>query len=161
MTVPSPPTQIRQLGPFDLDLLAAMHARCFAAAWDQPWSAASFAEILAMPGAGGYLISDGEQPLGFAITRSVIDEMEVLLIATDPDRRQRGLGGTLLDTVLEAASRTGVRTVFLEYAAANLAAGHLYASRGFAKVGERRGYYHGPGGEVADALILRLDTKST
>lgn len=149
--------RIRALGSFDLHLLAALHERCFTAPWDQAWSATSFAEILAMPGAAGWLISDGEQPLGFALVRSVLDEMEIILIAIDPDQRQRGLGGRLLDTVLVAAREIGVASVFLEQASPNLAARHLYVSRGFAEVGRRRDYYHGRAGDVADALILRLD----
>jgi ribosomal-protein-alanine N-acetyltransferase len=110
-----------------------------------------------MPGAAGWLISDGEQPLGFALVRGVLDEMEIILIAIDPDHRQRGLGGRLLDSVLAAARETGVASVFLEQASPNLAARHLYVSRGFAEVGRRRDYYHGRAGDVADALILRLD----
>lgn len=148
---------VRPLGPFDLNLLAAMHAACFTAAWDQPWSAVSFAEVLAMPGASGWLIGDGAQPAGFILVRSVLDEMEVILIAIDPAQRQRGLAGILLDTALAAAGEAGVKSVFLEQAAPNSAARALYASRHFRAVGERRGYYHGTSGEVADAVILRLD----
>jgi ribosomal-protein-alanine N-acetyltransferase len=160
MTVPVTPPLIRSLGPFDLHLLAALHERCFTAPWDQLWSATSFAEILAMPGAAGWLISDENQPLGFAVVRCVVDEMEIILIAIDPDHRRRGLAGTLLDGVLETAGQNGIKTVFLEQAAPNLAARQLYASRGFTEVGQRRRYYHGPAGDVADAVILRRDLQA-
>lgn len=164
-TGPNPATRlsdprIRTLGSFDLQLLAALHQRCFSAPWDQAWSATSFAEILAMPGAGGWLISDGEQPLGFALVRCVLDEMEIILIAIDPARRRCGLGGRLLDAVLTAAREMGIASVFLEQASPNLAARHLYVSRGFVEVGRRRDYYHGRSGDVADALVLRLDLVS-
>ena len=158
---------IRALGAFDTPLLAALHARCFTAAWDQDWPAASFAEILAMPGAGGWLIStaDGpqaeepheEQPGGFILTRQVLDEMEIILIGIDPAHRRRGIAGRLLDFTLSAANRSGVKTVFLEQAAPNMAAQALYASRGFRPVGRRPGYYRNREGEAVDAVVLRRD----
>ncbi|HVJ34347.1 MAG TPA: GNAT family N-acetyltransferase [Terriglobia bacterium] len=150
-------TAIRPLGPFDLQLLEALHARCFTAPWDQPWTAASFAEILAMPGAGGWLISEGDQPAGFVLLRNVVDEMEIILIASDPARRRQGFAGRLLDHALAMARRAGAQTVFLEQAAPNLPAQQLYASRGFRQVGRRRGYYRGRDGVSIDAVILRRD----
>lgn len=153
----SPPSSLRPLGAFDLQLLAALHERCFTAPWDQDWPAASFGEILAMPGAGGWLISDGDRPQGFVLTRQVLDELEIILIGIDPAFRRRGLAGRLLDAALSAAGRAGVRTVFLEQAAPNAAAQALYASRGFQPVGRRAGYYRGRDGAVVDAVVLRCD----
>ncbi|HVJ42867.1 MAG TPA: GNAT family N-acetyltransferase [Dongiaceae bacterium] len=150
-------TAIRALGPFDLQLLAALHERSFTAPWDQAWPAASFAEILAMPGAGGWLISAGDQPAGFILLRKVVDEMEIILIASDPAWRRQGLAGRLLDHVLAEARQAGVKTAFLEQAAPNLAAQQLYAGRGFHPVGRRRGYYRGRDGVPVDAVILRRD----
>lgn len=157
MPPPGAAPSIRQLGAFDLQLLAALHARCFTAPWDQDWSATSFGEILAMPGAGGWLITDGNQPQGFILTRQVLDEMEIILVGIDPAYRRRGLAGRLLDAVLSAAGRSGVRTIFLEQAAPNQAAQGLYASRGFQPVGRRAGYYRGRDGAVIDAVVLRRD----
>jgi ribosomal-protein-alanine N-acetyltransferase len=148
---------IRRLGVFDLPLLAALHARCFTAAWDQDWPATSFAEILAMPGAGGWLISDGKDPQGFILTRQVLDEMEIILIGIDPVYRRHGIAGRLLDFTLNEASRTGVKTVFLEQAAPNAAAQGLYLGRGFQPVGRRAGYYRNREGAAVDAVILRRD----
>lgn len=148
---------IRSLGAFDLPLLAALHARCFTAAWDQDWPAASFAEILAMPGAGGWLISDGEEPQGFILTRQVLDEMEIILIGIDPVYRRRGIAGRLLDFMLNEASRAGVKTIFLEQAAPNEAAQALYLGRGFQPVGRRNGYYRNRAGAPVDAVVMRRD----
>ncbi|MEO6300927.1 MAG: 30S ribosomal protein S18 alanine N-acetyltransferase, partial [Paracoccaceae bacterium] len=36
----------------------------------------------------------------------------------------------------------------------NLAAQGLYVKAGFAGTGRRRGYYHGPDGRAADALVM-------
>jgi ribosomal-protein-alanine N-acetyltransferase len=148
---------IRPLGAFDLHVLAALHERCFTAAWDQDWSATSFAETLAMPGAGGWLIHDGDMPRGFIVTRQVLDEMEIILIGVDPDHRRHGLAGRLLDVALSEAHRSGVRKVFLEQAAPNAAAQALYIGRGFQPVGRRGGYYRGRDGAAVDAVVLRRE----
>lgn len=153
--------KMRSLGSFDLEILAELHRLCFTAPWDQSWSTGSFAEILAMPGAAGWLISDQDaaalhQPRGFILVRSVLDEMEIILVGTDPQYRQRGLGGRLVDQAIDFARQTGIKHVFLEHAAPNLAARALYRSRGFAEIGSRPGYYRGPAGESIDARVLRL-----
>jgi [ribosomal protein S18]-alanine N-acetyltransferase len=168
---------LRPVGPFDLPLLAELHAACFTADWDQAWSADSFAEILAMPGAAGLLLSAAtdhqnsgqpesggqetapfcEEPLGFVITRSVVDEMEIILLAVRPDRRGLGLGRYLAAAVIERAAKSSMRALFLEYAALNLSAGSLYRRVGFEQVGLRRNYYRGALGAAIDAVTMRLD----
>ncbi|MET1026796.1 MAG: GNAT family N-acetyltransferase [Dongiaceae bacterium] len=162
---------LRPVGPFDLQLLAALHAGCFTADWDQAWSADSFANLLAMPGAAGLLLStaappepgrqEAEQgsgePLGFVLTRSVLDEMEIILLAIRPDHRGQGLGRSLAESVIDQAAKASMRTLFLEYAAPNLAAGRLYRRVGFEQVGLRRNYYRGARGSAADAVTMRLE----
>lgn len=148
------PPAIRPLGPFDAQLLAALHEITFTAPWDQAWSITSFAEILAMPGAGGWLLSAADEPRGFILTRQVLDEMEIILIGVDPRHRQQGLAGQLLDFALSEAQRAGIHSVFLEQAAPNQAAGALYARRGFCQVGQRAGYYRGADGRPVDAVVL-------
>lgn len=163
--------RLRPIGPFDLQILAALHAASFTAPWDQPWRTDSFAEILAMPGASGLLLAEGDEPLGFIVTRRVLDEMEIILLAIHPGRRQAGLGHRLakaaIDQAADGAAAIGqampgdtssaVRSVFLEYAAPNRAAERLYRGLGFVQVGRRRGYYQGAGAERIDAVTMRLD----
>jgi ribosomal-protein-alanine N-acetyltransferase len=137
--------------------LAALHAESFRAPWDQAWQADSFAEILAMPGASGLLLSAGDEPLGFVITRTVLDEMEIILLTIRPDHRQAGLGLHLAKVAIERAAAEGVHSVFLEHAAPNLAAARLYQRLGFVPVGRRRNYYHGAGADRVDAVTMKLD----
>src|SRR5258708_38006189 len=47
------PIAIRPAGPFDLTLLAELHAACF----DERWDAPALASLLAMPGALAFLAS--------------------------------------------------------------------------------------------------------
>lgn len=94
----------------------------------------------------------------FAIGRAVLDEAEVLTIATDPDARRRGLASRLLAHLEDWAGAKGTAAIFLEVAATNDPARALYLARGYRSVGRRSGYYK-VGAERVDALVLRLDLK--
>ena len=148
---------IRPVTAFDLALLGELHAAIFRAPWDQPWSAQSFAEILAMPGAHGWLLTSGETPLGFLLARFILDEGEILLTGIAPAARRRGHAARLMRVLIESARTAGLRTLFLEHAAGNEAAGALYGGFGFSRIGRRRAYYERRGGGREDAITLRCD----
>lgn len=146
---------IRPVTAFDLALLAALHAEIFTAPWDQPWSAQSFADILAMPGAHGWLMSLEDTPIGFLLARVILDEGEILLTGIVPTAQRRGHAGRLIRIFIDSARDAGVASLFLEHAAGNTAAAALYARFGFSKVGRRRAYYERRGGGREDAIALR------
>jgi [ribosomal protein S18]-alanine N-acetyltransferase len=148
-------TMIRPVTAFDLALLAALHAEIFKAPWDQPWSAQSFAEILAMPGAHGWLMSSGGTPIGFLLARFILDEGEILLTGIVPTAQRRGHAARLMRALIESARDAGVGTLFLEHAAGNVAAAALYGRFGFSRIGRRRAYYERRGGGREDAITLR------
>src|SRR5581483_4570541 len=125
---------------------------CFTEAWDQRWTQKSFAEVLAMPGAGARIAAIGAEPIGFALARIAADEAELLLIGIHPDYRRGGHGGALLRHVLDALQRAGARQVFLEVAEHNIAADRFYRAMGFRQVGRRAGYFQGA--KPVDALVL-------
>lgn len=149
--------QIRPVTAFDLTLLAELHRASFTSPWDQAWSAASFAEVLAMPGAAGWLLEAGGEPWGFVLVRFTIDEGEILLTGVLPARRRRGAGRHLMEAAIGAARAAGLRKLFLEHAAPNDAAALLYRGLGFAEVGRRKQYYRGAGGAAVDAIVLALE----
>ncbi len=128
--------------------LAAIHASAFDAGWD----AAAIQTLLDMPGAALEAEADG-----FLLWRRAADEAEIVTLAVRPEARRRGLGGRLLDRVLDRARDQGVARLFLEVAHDNDAALALYASRGFEQAGGRPAYYARPDGVRADALILALN----
>jgi ribosomal-protein-alanine N-acetyltransferase len=148
---------VRPVTAFDLALLAELHAAIFQAPWDQPWSAQSFAEILAIPGARGWLMTCGETPTGLMLARFILDEGEILLTGIVPAARRRGHAARLMRVLVDEARAVGVGTVFLEHAAANKAAGALYGKFGFSQTGRRRAYYERRGGGREDAITLRCD----
>ncbi|MFC0284499.1 GNAT family N-acetyltransferase [Camelimonas abortus] len=135
--------------------MAAIHAASFARGWDEDTMAAMMrddmvqADGLFPPGAS-------DSPAGFALSRCVLDEAEVLTIALAPRWRGRGLSAPLLAAHLQGLRRRGVRTVHLEVEEGNAPARRLYERFGFETVGERKGYYAGPAGERLNAILMSL-----
>jgi ribosomal-protein-alanine N-acetyltransferase len=132
--------------------LAAVHALSFARAWD----AYEFERLLADRAIVADGLFVGHQAMGFALSRVVLDEAEVLTVAITPEARGRGYSRPLLAGHLDALIRVGVRLVHLEVEEGNRAALALYRGLGFEEVGRREGYYRKPDGTSAAALTMNL-----
>lgn len=133
------------------EALAALHARCFKT--PPPWSVEDFAAFLTDPLA--FLLVEGDA--AFLLGRAVAGEAELLTLAVAPEARRRGLGRKLLARFQYQANLRGAERAFLEVSAENAPAIALYESAGFARVGQRRGYYQTPVGQRIDALVLARD----
>ena len=103
---------IKTVGPFDLGRLARLHQSCF----DDPWSRADLAHLLALPGGFGLLARlfernlaglDGMRGVGFALCRVMRDEGELLSIGVGPVYRRRAIGSALLRESMERCRRAG------------------------------------------------------
>lgn len=128
--------------------LAALHATAF----DPPWHAAAFVDLLGQ--AGVFAV---ESPDGFILMRAVAGEAEILALAVRPDARRGGQGTRLVAEGVAGASVRGADRVFLEVAEDNAAARALYAHTGFVEMGRRPRYYARPDGSRVDALLFTLN----
>jgi ribosomal-protein-alanine N-acetyltransferase len=143
--------RVRPGAAHDLDRVASIERASFS----DPWSRASFGALLGRSHVYFAVAEDAAGDLvGYVVAWHAADEAEIANVAVDPDARGRGIGALLLDAGLAEAVRRGAASVFLEVRESNEAARRLYASRGFAPVGRRRGYYRKP---VEDALVLRRE----
>jgi ribosomal-protein-alanine N-acetyltransferase len=143
------------VGPLDTrhaEVLAEIHAGAFA----RPWSAVEFERMLADDHvtADGLFVARKPEPAGFALSRRIGDEAEILSVAIGPDLRGRNCGRPLLSGHLESLAREGVRTIHLEVEEGNVPALALYRRLGFQEVGRRVGYYLKPDGSRAAALTM-------
>ena len=84
-----------------------------------------------------------------AAFHKVLDEAELLVIATHPYHLKQAYAETLLQSSI---AQLKVNTVFLEVRASNLPAQKLYEKLKFIKMGERRSYYQ----DGEDAWIYKL-----
>lgn len=133
------------VGAVDRVMQAAFDPR-----FGEAWTPAQCLGMLSLPGVWLTLARCDDALVGFALTRAVADDAELLLIAVLPDQRGRGVGRALLRRAIDDAASRGAARLCLEMRAGNDAT-RLYASEGFAKCGERRAYYAGRHGERFDA----------
>ncbi|WP_421853846.1 GNAT family N-acetyltransferase [Novosphingobium sp.] len=147
----------------DVDRIMEVMAGAFAPEYGEAWNRRQVSDSLLLGGTGYCLIgAEGsldpvpEEPAaGFALTRSIFDEQELLLFAVLPRYRGRGLGAALLTEVIARARNQGIRRLFLEMRRNN-PAGKLYTGFGFRTIGIRPGYYRMADGERLDALSQEL-----
>lgn len=149
--------------PATLDRIMAVMEAAFDPAYGEAWNRRQVADALTMPSthalvvdAQGAVIPDGPAnaaPAGFVLTRHVLDEEELLLIAVTPGARLRGVGTALIVRLFAAARTRGVARIFLEMRRGNPAI-ELYRKFGFEPIGERRNYYRMANGERIDAITF-------
>jgi ribosomal-protein-alanine N-acetyltransferase len=143
-------------GVAELPIVDRIMRAAFDAKFGEAWTTSQCMGILSMSGVWLTLAWDRETPLGFALSREGAGEAELLLLATLPSHRGRGVGGALLRSVIaDARARCG-KILHLEVRSGNDAL-RLYRTAGFVKVGERRNYYRGPAGQLFDAHTYALD----
>lgn len=138
----------------DLPDVMTVMGDAFLPAYGEAWTAAQCSGILGMPGTMLLVAWAREEPAGFALTRVILDEAELLLLAVRPCFARSGVGRGLLLSAMDEARDLGVKIMNLEVRADNPAIG-LYDSAGFVQVGIRCGYYRGNDGRVRDALTYR------
>lgn len=143
-------SELRAGGPQDLAQVNSIMQEAFDPRYGEAWTSSQCMGMLSLPGVWLTIASAGDRDVGFSLSRKVADEAELLLLAVRPGARGRGIGGALLRAVIDEARGRGVATVHLEVRAGNDAV-QLYLREGFAKVGERKGYYRGKSGQVFDA----------
>lgn len=141
-------TAIAPAGLEAADILAELHARGF----DEVWDAATFGQLLALPGSFALLASADDIPAGFIVMRVAADEAEILTLAVDPEKRRAGTGRALLDAGLALAREMGAVKAFLEVSERNAAAIALYTGAGWQETGRRARYY----ADGSDALMLSV-----
>jgi ribosomal-protein-alanine N-acetyltransferase len=124
---------------------------------DTAWSVESFwGELAGVPVSRWYLVAEvGGTVVGYGGLMAVGAEGDVQTLAVEESQRRLGVGGVLLDALVDEAVRRGCTSVLLEVAADNASAQTLYAGRGFEQVARRSGYY-GPG---RDAVVMRLSVR--
>lgn len=92
--------------------------------------------------------------LGYAAMWLMVDEAHLTSIAVKGTYRRRGIGETLLNSIIDLALKLNAQIVTLEVRESNVAAQGLYRKYGFARMGIRRGYYSDDG---EDAIIMTAE----
>ena len=98
-----------------------------------------------------YIVAkENNEVIGFAGLSTCLDEATLNNIVVKKSHRNRGIGGELLESLIEFCSDLHMKTFTLEVDVSNAPAIHLYEKFGFKNLGIRKNYYNGS----RDAYIM-------
>ena len=117
-----------------------------------PWSIEQFWSELAQPTRSYVVAVDGDRIVGYAGVFLLAPDSDVQTIAVSPLDQGRGIGATLLRSLIDEASVARCRQMLLEVRSDNPSAIAMYERFGFERISLRRDYYD----RGIDAIIMRL-----
>jgi [ribosomal protein S18]-alanine N-acetyltransferase len=123
--------------------------------YGEAWTASQCLSVMSLPGAQLHIAMMDVSVVGFALTRGVVDEEELLLIAVQPTLKRNGIATSLVGQVVAAAKALERTSLFIEVRMNNPAI-DFYRRLGFRPIGLRTAYYSGPGGKRFDATTMHL-----
>ena len=98
-----------------------------------------------------YIVAkESDEVVGFAGISICLDEATLNNIVVKKSHRNRGIGGELLESLIELCSELRISTFTLEVNVENEPAIHLYEKFGFKNLGVRKKYYN----NSHDAFIM-------
>lgn len=101
-----------------------------------------------------YLVAEHEgEIIGYAGMSWVLDEGHITTLAVAEKHRRQGLGGMLLERLIDKARKLRLAYLTLEVRESNIPAQKLYHKYGFVVEGRRLRYYLNP---REDAVIMTL-----
>ena len=130
---------------------AAEAARIEAELFTSPWSQKSFEEAAdSKDTLYVSAVADG-QMAGYCGLWKSFEEGEITNVAVDKSFQNLGIGGKLLEFLIEEGKQQGITAFLLEVRKSNAAAIHLYEKMGFVSEGVRKNFYERP---QEDAVIM-------
>lgn len=142
--------RIRPAQTADISAIIKLEKSCFR----KPWSDSAIEQDVSTNSNAYYFVGEtitSHQVIAFAACWHMVDEAELMRIATHPDYRRNGLAEQLLIQVIQNAKAHQLHSMFLEVRPSNQAARALYQRHGFQILHIRRKYYDDNG---EDAIIM-------
>lgn len=143
--------QVRRAVLDDLQSLVLLGQVCFPS---DCWTIEGIQEELSRPNGIFQVAVTHAGVVGYLVAWQVLDELQILQIATDPRVQRQGIASLLLQTVLAEVRQGGGHVALLEVRSSNSAARAFYEHHGFRTLGIRRGYYGHP---IEDAVLMVRD----
>ena len=139
---------IREMQIDDLDQVMEIERENFSV----PWTENGFFTFLFRQDALFLVAVENEEILGYIGILMVPDDGDITNVAVKKSRQGEGIGKLLIEGMIEASGKQGVRNIFLEVRKSNAPAIHLYEKYGFVTEGVRKNYYDLP---KEDALVMK------
>lgn len=120
-----------------------------------PWSRGNFRDSLRAGYDAWRFLDDAGQMLGYSVLMWAPDEVHLLNLSIVLACQGQGLGERCLGWLADDVQRRGATALLLEVRPSNERALRLYERVGLQRIGLRRGYYPGSGGQPEDAVVMR------
>lgn len=150
------PTEILEGDGRDIASIMPIMDAAFDPQFGEAWTAAQCLSLLATPGTSLLLARADNSIVGFALTRWIIDEEELLMIGVNPKMQRSGIATDLITHLIRRAKAFKRERIFLEVRANNSAL-QFYKLMGFQACGTRKNYYKGANGSRFDATTMNLN----
>lgn len=134
----------------DLDVIMSIEPEVYT----HPWSRGNFSDSL-NAGYSCWVYEENEVVFGYTVLMLVMDEAHLLNLSIAKPYQGQGLGGDLLEHMLQTARTHGAKNIFLEVRPSNMEAVGLYESIGFNEMAIRRNYYPAKNGRE-DAILMGM-----
>ena len=144
----------------DVPAIMPVMDAAFDPAYGEGWTAAQALGALTLPNTQCIIASmdDDQTVAGFAMTRWVLDEEELLMIGVLPEKQGKGIASHIIEYITGNARAHGRCKLFLEVRDGNKARS-FYEYMGFSESGRRKSYYRGSDGTQYDAVTMSLSLK--
>lgn len=120
--------------------------------FNTPWSKDSFKKEINENSLAHYIVAENNNNIvGYGGMWVIVDEGHITNIAVHPDFRHKGIGKTIVSSLVKEAVNRKLTGLTLEVRKSNVEALNLYRKFGFAGEGIRIKYYHDTG---EDAIIM-------
>jgi [ribosomal protein S18]-alanine N-acetyltransferase len=128
----------------------------FDPAFGEAWTSAQCLSLLTLPASQLILAVYDDTVTGFAMSRWVLDEEELLMIGVNPTFQRQNMGSMILNHIIDRAKEQKRNKLFLEVRSNNSAL-QFYTHKGFTAAGLRKHYYRGKDGCSHDAITMTLN----
>ena len=140
---------------FDVKIFSTEHipeaAEIERLCFSEPWSENSLAYMCSEnPFAISVVDSESGRLAAYGGVQYVLDEGNIVNIATHPDYRRRGLATVVMRELEARLSNKGVLTVYLEVRQSNLPARKLYEKEGYVPSRVIKNYYRFPAEDAVE-----------
>ena len=140
--------KIEIMQPAHLAQVVGIERLCFS----NPWSEQAFHYEITENHCALYLVAlNGNNVVGYIGNWFICDEGHITNLAVHPDFQGRGIGKTLVRSLMEMGRQYNVCHFTLEVRVSNIRAQKLYKDLGFTQVGLRKKYYQD---NNEDAIIM-------
>ena len=144
----------------DFDIVTLTEAHLAQAAeieklcFSEPWSEEALLYMCTAPITHAVAVIEKESGrlAAYGGCEYVLDEANIVNVATHPDFRRQGCAEALIGKMVEFLALREVTDVYLEVRVSNAPARTLYQKLGFEAVGVRKNYYRFP---AEDAVVMK------